>query len=315
MKSATPEMAAHLQGECLTLATIWKITRTDGEVLGFTDHDQDITISFGNPATTITYAAALGYTRSALKGSVDLSVDNLEVMGIIDAAGMAENDLRAGKYDHATIEIGVVNWADLTMGSVYMRRGRFGEVNIQDDSYYVELRGLTQFLTREVGSVYTPDCTANLGDEDCTIDLSGSTQDGTDITQTPATVSFVTDQETFKCTGITGATDFFSDGIVEWISAGDNSGRRMEISNHVNNGVDHTIDLMLPMPFQVSVGHTFTIIAGCDKTVAHCKLKFGPNDGLGNIYNYRGFPHVPVAGTTILGYPDGIFGGFVGQNP
>jgi putative membrane protein len=41
-KTLTPGMRAHLDGETTRLATIWQITRTDGVVFRFTDHDRDI---------------------------------------------------------------------------------------------------------------------------------------------------------------------------------------------------------------------------------------------------------------------------------
>ena len=60
MKSINPAMLAHLASEVTTLATIFKLTRADGVVMGFTDHDRDITVG------SVTYKAAIGYTCSAL---------------------------------------------------------------------------------------------------------------------------------------------------------------------------------------------------------------------------------------------------------
>ena len=45
MKSLSPALQAHLDDGTTTLAWCWKITRSDGEVLGFTDHDR--ALSFG----------------------------------------------------------------------------------------------------------------------------------------------------------------------------------------------------------------------------------------------------------------------------
>ena len=43
----------------------------------------------------------------------------------------------------------------------------------------------------------------------------------------------------------------------------------------------------LPPEDMPKIGDTFTITAGCDKTFATCKTRFG------NHLNFRGFPHVP----------------------
>ena len=42
MKTFSPSLAAHLAGGITTLCTCWRITRSDGAVLGFTDHDRTI---------------------------------------------------------------------------------------------------------------------------------------------------------------------------------------------------------------------------------------------------------------------------------
>ncbi len=55
----------------------------------------------------------------------------------------------------------------------------------------------------------------------------------------------------------------------------------------VKEFLDTEIALCLPMPNTVAVGHTFNIIAGCDKLKQTCLDKFN------NIVNFRGFPDVP----------------------
>ena len=89
MKTATSELAAHLVGEVTTLATCWKITRRDGVVLGFTDHIRDLDID------GVTYRAASGYTRTAIRSTADLAVDNLDVESVFSDDGITEADLRA----------------------------------------------------------------------------------------------------------------------------------------------------------------------------------------------------------------------------
>jgi hypothetical protein len=39
MRRIEPGLAGHLAGAETTLATSWRLVRTDGVVLGFTDHD------------------------------------------------------------------------------------------------------------------------------------------------------------------------------------------------------------------------------------------------------------------------------------
>ena len=46
----------------------------------------------------------------------------------------------------------------------------------------------------------------------------------------------------------------------------------------------------------IMVGDTFTVTAGCDKTLATCRDRFA------NVDNFRGFPHIP-GNDFIMSYP------------
>ena len=50
-----------------------------------------------------------------------------------------------------------------------------------------------------------------------------------------------------------------------------------------------------PTTFEVEVGDTFAITAGCNKTLGVCIGRFANKD------NFRGFPHVPVSDDVIKG--------------
>ncbi len=167
MKAVTGAMAAHLAGSVTTLATCWRVQRTDGVVYGFTDHDRDLTLS------GLSYRAATGYQRSAIASRADLSVDENELTGILDAAEITEADLRAGLWDGAEVRIFLVNHRDPTMGDLKLRRGRLGEVVVNDDgTFRAELRGLSQALQQTIGEQYTPECRADLGDGRCRVPIA-----------------------------------------------------------------------------------------------------------------------------------------------
>jgi len=157
-------MDTHLAGETTSLATCWRVTRTDGTEFHFTDHDGDIDFD-GD-----TYKADTGYTRTAIQNDSSLSVDNLNLEGILDSAEITVDDLRAGLFDYAEIRIFVVNWADLTASDIKMRRGWIGEVTVTEQGIFrAELRGLSQALSQRMGEVYQPECRADLGDSRCTV--------------------------------------------------------------------------------------------------------------------------------------------------
>jgi len=167
MKAASSALDTHLQGEVTSLATCWRVTRTDGVEVFLTDHDQDLLFE-GN-----LYVAESGYSRTAVQNDSTLSVDNLEIEGFLDSSLITEADLRAGLYDFAEIRVFMVNWQDLGQGELKLRRGRLGEVTLVEGSeiYRAELRGMSQSLSQQIGQVYSPECRVDLGDSKCKIPI------------------------------------------------------------------------------------------------------------------------------------------------
>ncbi|SER19849.1 phage conserved hypothetical protein BR0599, partial [Faunimonas pinastri] len=157
MKTLPLGLQAHLDGGATTLCWCWKLVRTDGVVLGFTDHDRDLTVE------GVTYAAASGFTASEAKSSLGLSVDDLEVDGALSSDSLTEADLLAGLWDNAAIELRRVNWADPGQ-AVIMRTGNVGEVRRGSLAFTAELRGMAHELGQEIGRVFSYSCDANLGD-------------------------------------------------------------------------------------------------------------------------------------------------------
>lgn len=165
-------MAAHIKQEHTTLATLWEITRVDGTIFRYTDHD--VKIVFGGNE----YLAGVGYDRSAIEDKADLSPDNTDVKGILNAsADITRTDIRAGLFDGAEVYLTIVNWASPDDGSLIRRRGWFGEVKQNDlGQFDTELRGLSQALSETITKLFTPGCTVDLGSTECGIPLGGATE-------------------------------------------------------------------------------------------------------------------------------------------
>jgi uncharacterized phage protein (TIGR02218 family) len=212
-KTISSALAQHLAGEVTTLATCWQITRRDGEVLGFTDHVCDLEVD------GVSYKAASGYTRTAIRGTADLAVDNLDVESVFSDDGITEEGLWAGRYDFAEVRMFLVNYEDLGQGILKLRRGWLGEVTIRDGMYVAELRGMTQRLQMTVGEVYAPDCSADLGDARCGVDLAALEESGT--------VSAVTSATVFETT-LAQATGWYDGGELAW-TGGANAGQTVAV--------------------------------------------------------------------------------------
>jgi uncharacterized phage protein (TIGR02218 family) len=272
MKTISGALATHYAGQVTTIATCWKVTRTDGEIFGYTDHVADLEFE------GVTYLAATGHQATNVDSSSDLGVDNLDVQGFLDDESLREVDLVAGLWDFAEVRIFEVNYADLTMGARLLRRGRLGEVRIaaRPRRFVAELRGLAQALQQTVGKVYQPACRANLGDDDCGVDL-------VPLTATGQAVTGVTDRRTFVASGL--ADGHWQAGLVTWTS-GLNTGFSMEVKTWTNG--TKTLVLCLPMPYAIAASDQFTIQPGCLKRLgADCRDKYS------NVVNFRGEPYVP----------------------
>lgn len=167
-RTISGSMQTHLDSEVTSLATCWELTRQDGVILYFTDHDKDLVFNSN------TYLAATGFTRSALEETSDLAVDNMELMGILDSSAITEEDIRAGLYDYAAVSSFLVNHEDPdSFSSIKLRTGFVGEATATKDAqtFVADFRGLLQNFSQNVGEVYQEECRADLGDSRCQVVL------------------------------------------------------------------------------------------------------------------------------------------------
>lgn len=167
MRTVSTLMNTFLAGDVRTIATCVQVTRTDGTVWGFTDHDSDLVIG------SVTYKSNSGYTASAIESSNDLSTSNLELDGIFLTSGAVnQSDIEGGKWSNAAVVISLVNYADLSMGSIILTSGLLGQWTVLNGGWKVELRGLAQVMQQTVAKQFTPTCRATFGDSKCTINTT-----------------------------------------------------------------------------------------------------------------------------------------------
>ncbi|MEX2035584.1 MAG: DUF2163 domain-containing protein [Xanthobacteraceae bacterium] len=276
MKPASPQFTAHLDGEVTTLATCWRLERMDGWVRGFTDHDRALVID------GLTYVAATGFLPSAIKSGADLSVDNLDVDGFLDDDALKAEDLTAGLFDGARIDIFLVNWADLSQRRLLLRRGWLGEVKRADNRFSAEIRGIANRLQQTSGKLYSRLCRTDLGSTECKVVLGPLTDD--------LTIAAVSGGDTFTV-ATARPTGFYTFGICTFLT-GAKAGAATEVLQH--NG--ESIQLFTPMPRPIAIGDEVRLVAGCDKTPETCHATFG------NILNFRGEPHIP-GNDKVFSYP------------
>jgi len=280
MRAVPAAITAARQSSSSRLCKIWRIERTDGVVLRFTEHDRDLTVD-GE-----TYYATASFDASSIKASADLSVDDLDVQGAFDSAYIRAEDLLAGKYHGATFVVSEVLWDNVAAGADVLRWGWLGRVKEVGGKFVAELLGPTVRLNKPLLQMYQPACRATLGDARCGVNLAAYTQSGA--------VTVVNSRRSFEVSGVSvpsGDETYFQGGLLTFTNTGDLQGVSMEVQ--ACDGL--TVELLLQMPFDIQVGDTFTITAGCDHSLATCRDRFN------NVLNFRGEPHAPVSDDMIKG--------------
>jgi len=265
----------------LTMCSCMRIERTDGTVLGFTDHDAALTIDIDPPSDSLAYNPAVIDSPGAIAETADLAVDNFSFDAFLDiSGGIARADLLAGLYDGAEIKIFIIDWTYQSYGIMPLKRGWLGPVTIQNGKFQAEFRSLAQKLQQPIGRAYLPLCDADLGDSRCAKVLTAFTKTGA--------VGTVTSRAVFAATITSGgaAANYYRYGKLTWTS-GANNGVSREVQENTYAAPNYGLTLCLAMERAVVAGDTFSIIAGCDKSAAICASRFD------NFLNFRGFPYIP----------------------
>jgi uncharacterized phage protein (TIGR02218 family) len=283
MRTIPSALQAKLDSDVTTLARCWVISRSDGVVQGFTEHDADIVLD------SVTCRAGSGLTGSELTQKLGLAVDGSEMSGALADDTLNEADLAAGRYDAAGVEIWLVDWSEPDL-RVLMAKGVLGEVKREGPAFTAELRGLSDRLAEVSGRLFTATCAADLGDARCKIDLTDAAYRGS------GAVASLNATSTFTASGLDGFDDgWFTAGKLTF-TGGANAGLAVEVKSHGKSDTAVTLTLWQAMPETIAPGDAFTVTAGCDKRFQTCHDRFN------NVLNFRGFPQIP-GNDFVMSYP------------
>lgn len=271
MKTWAPAFKAHYVQGTTAIATCVRILRRDGVLFGATSHDQPLVFD------GLTYLPTSGYIGSDVENSSELNPDNLEVTGFLKSPAITDEDIHAGVWDYAAVLLFELNYEDPSMGWNVLRAGTLGEVKAGRSKFTAEFRGLMQAFTKTIIRLTTKDCTADLGDGRCGVNLASWTVSGT--------VGSIVDNREIHDGARSEAADWFTAGKLTFTS-GLNAGLSME----VKQSTPGTLTLHERMPYEIKAGDAYSVHAGCTKRAFEdCRDKFH------NYLNFRGFPDVPGA--------------------
>lgn len=282
MKTLDPTLQSRLAEDATTLCHCWKITRTDGTELGFTDHDLPLTID------GLLYDAATGFSGSEAVSEAGLAAGTMDVVGVLSSGRIEENDLLGGRYDKAHVDLYLVDWQQ-PQAHVHLRRMLIGEISLSGNRFRAEMRSLASLLNEGSGRNFVRHCDAELGDGQCQFQISAPDY------QRTGSVTELEDRHSFYVSGLNGhSANWFSLGTVTWTS-GANAGTTQVIRSS-GTGTSAQLTLRTAPASSIALGDSFTAIAGCDKSFQCCSEKFS------NTLNFRGFPFMP-GNDFVLSYP------------
>lgn len=274
MSTFPPELLAHLGGEATSVCHCWRVTREDGVVTGYSDHDGVVTFDGTE------FRPQSGFSASEARETLGLATDTVDVEGVLSSDTLDADDLAAGKYDGANVETWLVNWRD-TQQRALLRRAVIGRVTLEDGRFRAELESTKLHFNQPGGRWFRRACDAELGDARCQVDIGHSTLVGT------GAVIDVLRSDAVRVSGLAGFADgWFSHGVLTCLD-GPQAGTDFRVITHRReNGADELVIWRGSAPLP-QAGVAVRVVAGCDKAFATCKAKFA------NHLNFQGFPHLP----------------------
>jgi uncharacterized phage protein (TIGR02218 family) len=264
-------------------ATVWIITRTDGEVYGFTDHDQTLTFR-GVSCKPCDSVSGSAVQLSAIVGQSG----SVELRGILASGGVDEVELYSGLFDGAKLEVWLVPWGDNETGEIPRRLmgGTTGDSTQGEISFSQEILSDQQYLQQHaLPETYTADCPYEFGnsnDSRCPVDLgplvvSGSvTGLAVPDAMTNSTRRIFTDSTRVE------ADREFELGQITWTS-GDNAGQ----TSFVKDFSGGAFVLWEPLFYPIEIGDGYDATPGCAKTKsAHLTYN-------ADLVDFGGYPDIP----------------------
>jgi uncharacterized phage protein (TIGR02218 family) len=149
------------------IALCVKITRTDGTVFAFTTHDKNLTFS------STLYCPGFSMEDMDHQQTRDGTALNTDAF-ILIASSITETDLRAGRFDGATVNVFEV--LDTNLGNASpttnLLSGFIGEVETQGAKWRAELRGHADAIQQPITKLTSINCRTDLGSSQCTVNLT-----------------------------------------------------------------------------------------------------------------------------------------------
>lgn len=275
MRTASAGLIASIAAEVTTLARLLEVTRNDGTVLYFTDHDKKVNFDSHEWRADLSFTSSSIFTSSTLANSQNVSV----TMALASSGGVTEEDIRARRYKRAVARLIIVDRAHPEYGGLVVFKGVMGRI-VLSDKHKVEIeivpRGSGGFGAI-AGEAYSMTCRAALFDARC-----GLNREDFKVTFT-VTASLA---NTFNSDELDQADNNWTLGQLKWLT-GLNAGTSAIVA--ASDQSSKSVTTVEPPLNPPQVGDTGEIFPGCSKMLSMCRDRYG------NVANFRGEPYVPTS--------------------
>lgn len=264
MRKLSRELLNHIAGEITTLTQCYYIRRRDRAEFYLTDYQTDLIID------GVIYRSSNNFSSSTIDSSANLSVDNLEIEGVIDSSWLKEEDIVCGLYDYSYIEIFMVNYCEQSPSKLVLKSGYIGEIRTKLTHFTAEICGISQKLATNLGQLYAPLCRVDFGSAKCGVNLERYKK--------KIKLLEIIDERRLRIEYQGGIVFDYSGGMLFH-----NSGEAREIKELKGD----IILLAESSTTALQVNDEASITPGCNKQFSTCCY------GYDNAINFRGEPHLP----------------------
>lgn len=248
------------------LISCWIVKRNDGLILRFSDSIENII--FENEI----YISHAGFKLNEINENNLLNFNHSKIEGVIENDLITNEDLLLGKYDQAIVENFLIDYKNLDLGRIFIKRGYIGNIKISGHNKFIaEIKDPLELADQHLNCRYSINCRANFGDNKCKIDLTKYYYHGS--------ITKIIDQKTFLDENCSKDSDYFNYGMIIFT--------KQNIKTNIKFYINNLFELVMPVKFDLRKGTNFVAIAGCDKTLKMCSNRFN------NIANFRGEPYIP----------------------
>lgn len=282
MKSASTALITLLNsGNEFYMADLYEFTLIDGTVLRYADYDIDVNYN-GNLYTS----SGTLFQRDKVRTVIGVEVDTMSLSLFPKAT-----DLVAGIGWVQAAAKGILDGAVLKLQRVFMSSpsvivggfvnfsGRIADITLTRSEIQMVIKSDLELLNINMPrNLYQAGCQHTLYDTDCGANRASFSASGVVASGSTATM--------LLC-GLIQVSGYFNLGYITF-TTGAMAGTKRSVKSYDKGQVL----LLNPLPLTPSLGDTFSIYSGCDKTQATCSGKFN------NLANFRGFPFIPVPETT-----------------